>query len=709
MFLGLDLSTQQLKGVVIDGHLTLRSETSVAFDKDLPHYGTQKGVFVKGKQVLSPVAMWIEALDLLCSRMKADGVPLNRIQAISGSGQQHGSIYWSTSASDILGNLDGERSLADQLGQDALAYELSPNWQDASTQTECDEIEACVGGAAELAGITGSKAHHRFTGPQILRLRKHAPEVYAQTAQISLVSSFLCSLLLGKIAPIDPSDVCGGNFWDIKKEKFDDAILACIGGTTDTTSLKNKLGDVCMNGAELLGPISPYFQIKYGFSETCRIAPFTGDNPATILALPLEERTAILSLGTSTTMLLSTGEYIPDPAYHVFAHPITKGQHMVMLCYKNGSLAREQVRNAINEKYKLEQDDWTKFNDLSCIVPSAHAVTPSRLGLYYTLPEIIPPSEAGTWRFLANDNDTIDPALIHPDTPKSDASSWQIPEDDARAILESQFLDIRMRSHTFFTPRPHLALSSTSSSSSTTKQSISTPISSQGASSTGHPPPASSPSSSYTDPENRATRIYVVGGSSRNPSILSAVTNVLGAREGVFRQTQGSSNACALGGANKAAYAHFVSGRSMYSAKERDTTGPRTPARDRDPSQDCDRVNDPGATPEDRVPREEEVSSRAKAENGTGSDAPVTISFEDFVTQFWNESATIQRIDNVDAQCSHTYTHAQEYNRPDGYDGSEKGTGTETGTDTGLETWAAYGARIPALRRAEEMVVNGLV
>ena len=54
MFLGLDCSTQQLKAVVIDRNLRIQSETSVAFDRDLPHYGTKNGVFVNGSQVLSP-------------------------------------------------------------------------------------------------------------------------------------------------------------------------------------------------------------------------------------------------------------------------------------------------------------------------------------------------------------------------------------------------------------------------------------------------------------------------------------------------------------------------------------------------------------------------------------------------------------------------------------------------------------------------------
>lgn len=517
MFLGLDLSTQQLKGVIIDDGLKLLSETSVSFDKDLPQYKTQKGVYVRGRQVLSPVAMWIEALDLLLLRMKEAGLPLKDIRGISGSGQQHGSIYWSSSAESILEKVTPARSLVEQLSPEAFAYDLSPNWQDASTQTECEQIEACVGGADALAQLTGSKAHHRFTGPQIMRLRKTQSKVYKETKRISLVSSFLCSLFLGAIAPIDPADVCGGNFWDIGKEDFVEDILSCISdGHSD--ELRARLGTVCMDGAAKLGPIAPYFQQKYGFSSQCQIMPFTGDNPATILALPLLERNAMISLGTSTTMLLSTPHYVTSPAYHMFAHPTTQGFHMAMLCYKNGSLAREQIRNAINlQAGHGDADDWSRFNTLAINTHAqSRTLQQRKLGFYFPLPEIIPATESGTWRFLLSSDGKLEvlpeQSLHHDETT---VHGWNIPNDDARAILDSQFLDIRMRSQEFFNPDVQ----------------------------------------DVNDVSKQASRIYVVGGASKNEAVLTVLGEVLGSEDGVYRQLIGSSNACALGGANKAAWA----------------------------------------------------------------------------------------------------------------------------------------------------------
>lgn len=44
--------------------------------------------------------------------------------------------------------------------KDAFSYPYSPNWQDASTQAECDDFDHEMGSAEDLAEITGSKAHH---------------------------------------------------------------------------------------------------------------------------------------------------------------------------------------------------------------------------------------------------------------------------------------------------------------------------------------------------------------------------------------------------------------------------------------------------------------------------------------------------------------------------------------------------------------------
>ena len=81
-----------------------------------------------------------------------------------------------------------------------------------------------------------------------------------------------------------------------------------LGGASGVDALKAKLGSVPEDGGIHLGHVSPYYVDHYGFDPSCTVVASTGDNPSTILALPLRQNDAMVSLGTSTTFLMSTPE-----------------------------------------------------------------------------------------------------------------------------------------------------------------------------------------------------------------------------------------------------------------------------------------------------------------------------------------------------------------------------------------------------------------
>lgn len=96
-YLGLDLSTQQLKAVVVDDDLGILHETSVQFDNDLPEFRTYGGVIQKKYEshvVVAPTLMWVKALDMILDKLRVCGVDFSKVSAISGCAQQHGTVYW---------------------------------------------------------------------------------------------------------------------------------------------------------------------------------------------------------------------------------------------------------------------------------------------------------------------------------------------------------------------------------------------------------------------------------------------------------------------------------------------------------------------------------------------------------------------------------------------------------------------------------------
>ena len=161
LYLGFDLSTQQLKGLAVTSDLKVVYEARFDFDADSEGFGIHKGVIanLEEHEVYAPVALWLQALDTVLERLKDKGIDFGRVRGISGAGQQHGSVYWSKAGEHALQSLDSSKSLASQLDH-AFSHPFSPNWQDASTQTECDAFDAELGGQQHLADVTGSKAHH---------------------------------------------------------------------------------------------------------------------------------------------------------------------------------------------------------------------------------------------------------------------------------------------------------------------------------------------------------------------------------------------------------------------------------------------------------------------------------------------------------------------------------------------------------------------
>uniref|UniRef100_A0A1B6CG66 Carbohydrate kinase FGGY N-terminal domain-containing protein n=1 Tax=Clastoptera arizonana TaxID=38151 RepID=A0A1B6CG66_9HEMI len=146
-YLGLDFSTQQLKGVIINDKLEILHQTQVQFDTNLPEFRTHSGVIRGDKKcVTAPVLMWVKALDLLLDQLRVCGADFSKLAALSGTAQQHGTVYWQSGAEDILKTLDPCNFLHTQLAS-AFSLTSTPVWMDSSTTAQCQELENAIGGS----------------------------------------------------------------------------------------------------------------------------------------------------------------------------------------------------------------------------------------------------------------------------------------------------------------------------------------------------------------------------------------------------------------------------------------------------------------------------------------------------------------------------------------------------------------------------------
>ncbi len=413
MFLGIDSSTQSISALAIDptSGTILFSET-VNFGKDLPEYRAPSGFIPDGQdgEVHANPLMWLDALDLLFAKLSKTQ-DLSKISRISGCGQQHGSVYLSSSFEKVLSSVTPNHSLSSQIAP-TLTRPTSPIWMDTSTSAECDEITAQIGSSEIVCSLSGSVAVERFTGPQIRKFFKDSPDEYAETASIHLVSSFLASILAGRSAGIDHGDGAGMNLLNLSTLAWDADLLAAT-----APQLADKLpSPTSVN--QSIGKISSYFTQRYRFSPDCEIMPFTGDNPASLVGMGATvPGQAVISLGTSDTFFSAMPAVKTDPkGYgHVFGNPA--GGFMSLICFLNGSLAREALRDELKVT-------WQEFESESLSLTRSSAG--KNLALPFYGPEITPRHD-----FTA---------------PVFDFSEDTTPALKIRALLEGQFLNMKAHS-----------------------------------------------------------------------------------------------------------------------------------------------------------------------------------------------------------------------------------------------------------------------
>jgi len=419
--LGLDLSTQSATALVLDtAKGTTVARARAAFGADFPDRGHPEG-FLRGGQggeVHADPLLWLDGLELALDRL-AKLTDLAQVDAVSVSGQQHGSVYLGAGYEAALA--DGSRAtpLSAKIAP-VLSRRTSPIWMDSSTSAECGEIAAALGGNQAVCDLTGSVATPRFTGPQIRRFAQQDPAAWARTKRVHLVSSFFASVLAGQDAAIDTGDGAGMNLMDIRRGDWSPAALAAT-----APDLAAKLPPV-RPGSTVAGAISAYFVARHGFSPKCRVVIGTGDNPSSLVGMGASKPgKVVISLGTSDTLFAAIEGIRTDAAGlgHAFGNPL--GGSMSLVCVRNGSLAREAIRRECGHA------DWVAFSAAVDAAPAAvSAVLPMEE------PEITPRRPAGRLAFGA----AATPATL------------------PRAAVEGQALSLRLHSRWVGTPTTQLLL-----------------------------------------------------------------------------------------------------------------------------------------------------------------------------------------------------------------------------------------------------------
>lgn len=247
-FIGIDIGTSSAKGVLIDASGTLLASASRPYPLSQPNPGWSEQ---------SPADWWTATRDICLELVAAARTQNTEIAAIGLSGQMHGSV------------LVGRESLN---GDGSTASALTPAilWNDQRTQAECAEIEHAVGGKRRLVELVGNAALTGFTLPKLVWIRKHLPEVWANTACIMLPKDFVRMKLTGEAAT-DVGDASGTLLLNVDRRDWSTEALAALG--IDRARLP-RLVESC----EVSGRITPWAAAETGLKPGTPVIGGSGDN-----------------------------------------------------------------------------------------------------------------------------------------------------------------------------------------------------------------------------------------------------------------------------------------------------------------------------------------------------------------------------------------------------------------------------------------------
>lgn len=327
MFIGLDLGTSGLKGIVIDETQKLLAETTAPLNVNRPQDGWSEQC----------PQDWLDAADTVMQSL-AKQLDLSHVLAIGLSGQMHGATL-----------LDRE----DQVLRPCIL------WNDTRSSQEAKEFDS----NPIFRRLTGNIVFPGFTAPKLAWIRKYEPRIFDRLAKVLLPKDYLRLWLSGEHVS-DMSDAAGTSWLDMQKRDWSDDLLAENG--LDRSQMPR-----LVEGSEVSGVLRDVLANRWGLRKSVIIAGGGGDNAASAIGVGvIQPGEAFVSLGTSGVLFVASDAYQPDAAsaVHTFCHSIPDTWHQmgVILAAADamswfGNVVGAQPKDMTNALGALQEPSNTLF------------------------------------------------------------------------------------------------------------------------------------------------------------------------------------------------------------------------------------------------------------------------------------------------------------------------------------------------------------
>ena len=287
MFIGLDLGTSGLKGILIDDAQHVLAEATAPLTVSRPHDGWSE----------QAPSDWIAAAESVMDALAAHG--LGSVQGIGLSGHMHGATLLDAS---------------DEVLRPCIL------WNDTRSSHEAADLDA----DPMFRRISGNIVFPGFTAPKLDWVRAHEPQIWARVAKVLLPKDYLRLWLTGDHVG-EMSDAAGTAWFDTGARDWSDDLLAATG-------LSRAQMPRLVEGSEVSGTLRTALAGRWGLPASVVIAGGGGDNAASGVGVGVVRAgEAFVSLGTSGVLFAANDGYQPDPAtaVHTFCHALPNTWHQM--------------------------------------------------------------------------------------------------------------------------------------------------------------------------------------------------------------------------------------------------------------------------------------------------------------------------------------------------------------------------------------------
>jgi xylulokinase len=288
MFLGLDLGTSSLKGLLIDEDQKVVAEATAPLSVSRPHDGWSE----------QNPADWIAAAEAVLDRLAA-GPGLGAVRGIGLSGHMHGATLLDAS---------------DEVLRPCIL------WNDTRAHAEAAAMDA----DPVWRRISGNIVFPGFTAPKVDWVLRHEPAIWERIAMVLLPKDYLRLWLTGDHVA-EMSDAAGTGWLDTGARDWSDTLLARM-------DLSREVMPRLVEGSEVSGTIRAEIARRWGLPAGTVVAGGAGDNAASAIGMGVVRAgQAFVSLGTSGVLFAANDGYRPDPAtaVHTFCHALPGTWHQM--------------------------------------------------------------------------------------------------------------------------------------------------------------------------------------------------------------------------------------------------------------------------------------------------------------------------------------------------------------------------------------------